>query len=66
MKSHTQARFWQFYARLPEDVQQHADKAYQLWQSNPHFSHLPRGLAIVRPADVCVREACKLAQQVNR
>ena len=40
MKSHTQARFWQFYDRLPEDVQRHADKAYQLWQSNPQHPSL--------------------------
>ena len=40
MKSHTQARFWRFYARLPQDVQRHADKAYQLWRSNPQHPSL--------------------------
>lgn len=40
MRSHTEARFWQFYDRLPEDVQQRADKAYQLWQGNPQHPSL--------------------------
>ena len=35
MRSHTDARFWKFYDALPKDVQQSADKAYRLWQSNP-------------------------------
>ena len=36
MRSHTDARFWKFYDALPQDVQQSADKAYQLWQSDPY------------------------------
>ena len=35
MRSHTEARFWQFYDNLPEDVQRDADEAYKLWQSDP-------------------------------
>ncbi len=40
MKSHADARFWKFYDHLPEDVQQRADKAYKLWQSNPQHPSL--------------------------
>ena len=40
MMSHIAGRFWKFYDNLPSEVQQHADKAYQLWQSNPHHPSL--------------------------
>ena len=40
MKSHTEARFWRFYDRLPEDVQRRADRAYRLWQSDPYHPSL--------------------------
>ncbi|MBC8262730.1 MAG: hypothetical protein H8E47_01215 [Anaerolineales bacterium] len=40
MRSHTEARFWKFYDRLPEDVQRLADGAYKLWQSNPYHPSL--------------------------
>ena len=36
MKSITTSRFWQLYNTLPEGVQRQADRAYQLWQINPH------------------------------
>lgn len=36
MNSFTTARFWKLYAGLPEDVQRRADRAYELWQVNPH------------------------------
>ena len=36
MKSHTEARFWKFYDALPSDVQQNANRAYQLWQKDPY------------------------------
>lgn len=35
MKSVTTAAFWKRYHALPEDVQQRADRAYELWQINP-------------------------------
>jgi hypothetical protein len=40
MRSHTEARFWHFYDKLPEDVQTDADEAYRLWQKNPHHPSL--------------------------
>lgn len=40
MKSHTEARFWRYYDKLPEDVQAEADKAYRLWQRNPNHPSL--------------------------
>lgn len=36
MNSFTTARFWKLYAALPEDAQRRADRAYELWQINPH------------------------------
>ncbi len=36
MKSLTTSQFWKLYYGLPEDVQRRADKAYALWQINPH------------------------------
>ncbi|NUQ36267.1 MAG: hypothetical protein HUU23_00410 [Caldilineales bacterium] len=35
MKSVTTSAFWKRYHALPEDVQQRADRAYELWQINP-------------------------------
>lgn len=35
MRSTTTERFWKLYAELPEEVQQRADAAYELWQINP-------------------------------
>lgn len=40
MRSHTEARFWKFYDRLPEDVRQRADQAYELWQNEPYHPSL--------------------------
>ena len=40
MKSHTEARFWKFYTRLPAAVQRDADEAYQLWLSTPYHPSL--------------------------
>lgn len=40
MKSHTEARFWKFYDRLPEEVRRHADEAYKLWKDNPYHPSL--------------------------
>ena len=40
MKSHTNERFWKFYDALPQDIQQGADKAYKIWQSNPRHPSL--------------------------
>ncbi len=36
MKSVTTSQFWKLYDSLPEEVQRQADKAYELWQLNPH------------------------------
>lgn len=35
MTSKTTPQFWEHYARLPAEIQQLADKCYQLWLSNP-------------------------------
>lgn len=35
MKSVTTAEFWRRYHALPVDVQEQADRAYELWQINP-------------------------------
>lgn len=40
MKSHTTPRFWKFYDRLPKEVQEQADAAYELWRNNPFHSSL--------------------------
>jgi hypothetical protein len=40
MKSHTTARFWKFYNRLPVDVQRSADAAYRLWHIDPRHPGL--------------------------
>ncbi|MCX5976730.1 MAG: hypothetical protein NTV33_07885 [Coprothermobacterota bacterium] len=40
MKSHTDWRFWGFYDSLSAEVQQRADRAYLLWESNPHHPSL--------------------------
>jgi hypothetical protein len=36
MKSITTSQFWKLYETLPEDIQRRADRAYKLWQINPH------------------------------
>lgn len=36
MKSITTSQFWKRYEALPEEVQRRADRAYKLWQINPH------------------------------
>lgn len=36
MRSFTTTQFWKLYAALPKDVQRRADRAYELWQINPH------------------------------
>lgn len=36
MKSITTTQFWKHYEALPADVQRRADRAYKLWQINPH------------------------------
>ena len=36
MKSITTSQFWKHYDALPEEVQRQADRAYVLWQINPH------------------------------
>ena len=36
MKSNTTSQFWKRYEALPEEVQRRADRAYKLWQINPH------------------------------
>jgi len=40
MKSHTAARFWKFYDILPDNIRQHADEVFKLWQSNPYHPSL--------------------------
>ena len=35
MNSQATSQFWKLYAGLPEQIQQTAVKAYQLWQDNP-------------------------------
>ena len=40
MKSVTTSQFWKLYDALPEEVQRQADKAYALWQLNPHTHRL--------------------------
>jgi hypothetical protein len=36
MKSITTSKFWKLYNALPEEVRRRADRAYELWQINPH------------------------------
>ena len=40
MISHTEARFWKFYGKLQPEIQEHADRAYELWKSNPFHPSL--------------------------
>lgn len=47
MKHFASPQFWQLYARLPEDIQQLADKNYALLKANPqhpslHFKQVGR------------------------
>jgi hypothetical protein len=35
MKSSTTAKFWESYARLPEEIQRAARKQFRLWQEDP-------------------------------
>ena len=35
MKHRASSRFWQLYGKLPTDIQQLADKNYDLWLQNP-------------------------------
>lgn len=36
MKSSATSQFWKLYEALPKEVQHRADRAYLLWQINPH------------------------------
>lgn len=40
MKSITTSQFWMLYNALPEEVQHHADDAYELWQRDPQAHSL--------------------------
>lgn len=40
MKSHTEARFWRAYDKLPTDVQRQADAAYEIWRQYPYHPSL--------------------------
>ena len=40
MKSLTTPDFWQAYAKLPDNIQRKADKAYQIWQENIYHPSL--------------------------
>jgi hypothetical protein len=40
VKSHTDARFWKFYDKLPIECQQGADKSFHLWRSDPQHPSL--------------------------
>ncbi|MBX3059650.1 MAG: hypothetical protein KF770_24640 [Anaerolineae bacterium] len=40
MKSRTTKQFWELYNALPKDIRELADKAYVLWQENPHHPGL--------------------------
>ena len=40
MNSHTRARFWHYYARLPDDAKRQADAAYQIWKENSYHPSL--------------------------
>jgi hypothetical protein len=47
MKSFANAKFWELYTALPATVQKRADRAYALWQINPHA----RGLYFKRVSE---------------
>ncbi len=36
MNSRTTPEFWKLYEALPQQVQRTADKAYEIWQTNPN------------------------------
>ncbi len=40
MISHTTPEFWEYYQRLPENIQGLADKNYKLWSKNPRHPSL--------------------------
>jgi hypothetical protein len=40
VRSHALATFWKFYDALPDAIQEHADKQYQLFRANPGHSSL--------------------------
>ncbi len=40
MISRTTKQFWNLYQALPPELRERADKAYELWHSNPHSSGL--------------------------
>ncbi|OUL29267.1 hypothetical protein [Nostoc sp. 106C] len=49
MKSFATSDFWEAYAKLPEDIKEQAQKAYQLWQDNQihpslHFKKVGKNL----------------------
>jgi hypothetical protein len=53
MKSFTTADFWEAYAKLSPEMQEQAQKAYQLWQENSlhpslHFKKVGKNLWSVR------------------
>ncbi|MFN5514778.1 MAG: type II toxin-antitoxin system RelE family toxin [Cyanobacteriota bacterium] len=53
MKSLTTPDFWRTYRALSSDIQERAQRAYQLWQSNPshpslHFKKVGKNLWSIR------------------
>lgn len=40
MKSTATPRFWKLLGALPKDIQELAEKNYQLWRSNPQHPSL--------------------------
>ena len=40
MKHFTLPRFWQYYQKLPRDIQELADKNYELLKSDPNHPSL--------------------------
>lgn len=40
MESQTTPKFWKAYYKLPPQIQEAAQKAYQIWQNDPYNSSL--------------------------
>lgn len=40
MRSKAAPRFWKLYERFPQTVQRQAQKAYRMWEANPHHPSL--------------------------
>lgn len=36
MKSETNPKFWKYYDKLPQSIQEAAKKAYEIWQKDPY------------------------------